>query len=106
MSSIAYSVLDFAIVSEGTTIQHTLQNTSRLAQSVEVSGYTRYWLTEHHDTAFIGSTVLLILMVCSRKHQKVTSIIKYVKQSHLGMPDSRRLQIQSCYSVCNRLPKG
>jgi luciferase family oxidoreductase group 1 len=62
MPKTAYSVLDLAIVSEGATIQQTLQNTRRLAQSVEAAGYTRYWLAEHHNTDFIGSTAPPILI--------------------------------------------
>ncbi len=62
MHQIAYSVLDLALVSEGTTIQQTLQNTRRLAQAAEAAGYTRYWLAEHHNTDFIGSTAPPILI--------------------------------------------
>ena len=62
MPKTAYSVLDLAIVSEGATIKQTLQNTRRLAQAAEAAGYTRYWLAEHHNTDFIGSTAPPILI--------------------------------------------
>ncbi len=62
MPQTAYSVLDLAIVSEGTTLKQTLGNTRRLAQAAEAAGYTRYWLAEHHNTDFIGSTAPPILI--------------------------------------------
>ena len=62
MPQTAYSVLDLAIVSEGASLRETLQNTRRLAQVAEGAGYTRYWLAEHHNTDFIGSTAPPILI--------------------------------------------
>ena len=51
--SIAYSILDLALVSEGLTLKQTFNNTLKLAQHAENSGFTRYWLAEHHNAANI-----------------------------------------------------
>jgi len=57
-----YSILDLALVSEGQSLQQTFTNTLTLAQSAEKSGYTRYWLAEHHNSENIGSSATSILI--------------------------------------------
>jgi luciferase family oxidoreductase group 1 len=59
---VAYSILDLAIVSQGTTLQQTLHNSLALAQAAEVHGYTRFWLAEHHNSDNIGSNAPAILI--------------------------------------------
>lgn len=61
-STIAYSILELAIVPEGTTIKETLNNSAKLAQHAELYGYKRIWFAEHHNSPYIGSTVPAILM--------------------------------------------
>ncbi|REE25899.1 luciferase family oxidoreductase group 1 [Winogradskyella pacifica] len=60
--SIAYSILDLALVSEGLTLKQTFNNTLKLAQHAENSGFTRYWLAEHHNAANIGSSATSVLI--------------------------------------------
>ncbi|MFT4414286.1 LLM class flavin-dependent oxidoreductase [Fredinandcohnia humi] len=43
------SILDQAPISLGQTPQDALFASMRLAQAGEASGYTRYWIAEHHD---------------------------------------------------------
>ncbi|PYZ91945.1 LLM class flavin-dependent oxidoreductase [Salipaludibacillus keqinensis] len=43
------SILDPSPVSSNQTAQQALQNSRALAQMGEKWGYTRYWMTEHHD---------------------------------------------------------
>ncbi|GGG47536.1 LLM class flavin-dependent oxidoreductase [Bizionia arctica] len=57
-----YSILDLALVSEGTTLKQTFNNCLSLAQHAEGYGYTRYWLAEHHNAATIGSSATSILI--------------------------------------------
>ena len=57
-----YSILDLAIVANGTTIQQTYKNTLRLAQKAESYGYNRFWLAEHHNMATIASSAPSILI--------------------------------------------
>ena len=45
----SYSVLDLALVSEGHTLKQTFNNVLELAKHAEAFGYTRYWLSEHHN---------------------------------------------------------
>jgi luciferase family oxidoreductase group 1 len=57
-----YSILDLALVSEGHTLKQTYTNALELAQHAEASGYTRYWLAEHHNAPNIGSSATSILI--------------------------------------------
>ncbi|TXD84085.1 LLM class flavin-dependent oxidoreductase [Subsaximicrobium wynnwilliamsii] len=57
-----YSILDLALVSEGHTLKQTYTNVLELAQHAEASGYTRYWLAEHHNAPNIGSSATSILI--------------------------------------------
>lgn len=55
MSPIRLSVLDLSPVSSGYSGPQALQNTLDLARLADQLGYTRYWLAEHHNSAFIAS---------------------------------------------------
>lgn len=60
--SIAYSVLELAIVSEGDSIRQTLNNSLALAKEAEKFGYKRIWFAEHHNSDNIGSNAPSILI--------------------------------------------
>lgn len=60
--SVAYSLLDLAIVSQGNTVKQTLHNSMALAQAAEAAHYTRYWLAEHHNSDNIGSNAPALLI--------------------------------------------
>ncbi|MGI4835059.1 MAG: LLM class flavin-dependent oxidoreductase [Janthinobacterium lividum] len=59
---LAFSVLDLAAVAEGNTPADTFRNSLSLAQHVEQLGYTRYWLSEHHNMAGVASSAPPVLM--------------------------------------------
>ena len=59
---IAYSILELAIVSQGTTIQQTLKNSVALAKQAEAYNYKRFWLAEHHNSDNIGSSATSLLI--------------------------------------------
>ncbi len=58
----AYSILDLASVSEGSTPATTFKNSLALAQEAETLGYTRYWLAEHHNSISIASSAPAVLI--------------------------------------------
>ncbi|MDQ3277133.1 MAG: LLM class flavin-dependent oxidoreductase [Bacteroidota bacterium] len=60
--SIAYSVLELAIVSGGETIQQTLHHSLALAKEAEACHYKRIWFAEHHNSDNIGSSATAILI--------------------------------------------
>jgi len=54
------SVLDLANIGEGFTPADALRNALDLAQHAEASGYTRFWLAEHHNLAGIASAATAV----------------------------------------------
>lgn len=60
--NIEFSILDLAIVSQGSSLQQTFKNALNLAQQAEGFGYKRYWLAEHHNAESIGSSATSILI--------------------------------------------
>ncbi len=57
-----YSILDQSPVSEGSSPGEALKQTARLAQSAEKWGYTRFWVSEHHDAATLAGSSPEILI--------------------------------------------
>lgn len=66
--NIKYSVLDLATIIKGDSIQRTFQRSVNSAQHVEALGFTRYWLSEHHNFPNVASaaTTLLIGHIASQ----------------------------------------
>tara|TARA_R110002050_G_scaffold141251_2_gene266294 strand:- start:28 stop:1035 length:1008 start_codon:yes stop_codon:yes gene_type:complete len=58
----AYSILDLAVISKGTTLRQTFDDSVKLSQLADAEGYTRYWLAEHHNSDAIGSSATSILI--------------------------------------------
>ncbi|WPO84176.1 LLM class flavin-dependent oxidoreductase [Chryseobacterium sp. JJR-5R] len=61
-NKIDYSILELAIVSEGSTFQDTLNNAIALAKVAEQNDYKRFWFAEHHNSAAIVSSATSILI--------------------------------------------
>ena len=59
---IAYSILDLAVVSQGKSFRQTFEDSVAIAKLAERTGYTRYWLAEHHNMDAIGSSATSILI--------------------------------------------
>jgi luciferase family oxidoreductase group 1 len=60
--TIAYSILELAIVSQGQTMQQTLHNALALAKEAEACNYKRFWFAEHHNSNNIGSSATSLLI--------------------------------------------
>ena len=61
-NAIPLSVLDLAPVTAGSTPADALRNTRELAQLADRSGYTRYWLAEHHNMTGIASAATAVVI--------------------------------------------
>lgn len=59
---IEYSLLELALVPQGSTIKQTLNNSLALAQAAEEANYKRIWFAEHHNSENIGSSATSILI--------------------------------------------
>ena len=59
---IAYSILELALVPQGSTIKQTLNNSLALAREAEGLGYKRIWFAEHHNSEHVGSNAPSLLI--------------------------------------------
>ncbi|MCE7042484.1 LLM class flavin-dependent oxidoreductase [Dyadobacter sp. CY312] len=62
MKHIDYSILELALVPQGSTIKQTLNNSLALAKEAEKLNYKRYWFAEHHNSGHIASSATSILI--------------------------------------------
>lgn len=62
LSSITYSVLDLAPVTDVGTEAEALANSVAFAQAAERLGYQRFWLAEHHNMDGIASAATAVLI--------------------------------------------
>lgn len=68
------SVLDLAMVAQGNTPADSFANSVSLAQLAEKSGYTRYWLAEHHNMEGVASTATVVLIGHVASHTKTIRV--------------------------------
>jgi luciferase family oxidoreductase group 1 len=62
MKKIRLSILDQSPVRKGGTAQQALQETLTLAKRADELGYTRYWLSEHHNTGSLAGSAPEVLI--------------------------------------------
>ena len=56
------SVLDLAVVSDGTTSRDALASTTALARRADELGFHRFWVAEHHNMPTVASTSPAVLI--------------------------------------------
>jgi len=59
---IPLSILDLAVVTEGSSARQAIQNSKLLAQQAEAMGYHRFWMAEHHNMENIASSATSVLL--------------------------------------------
>lgn len=62
IQQIPLSILELAMVTEGSNAKQALQNALDLAQKAEAMGYLRFWLAEHHNMQGVASTATSVLI--------------------------------------------
>ncbi|GGF21397.1 LLM class flavin-dependent oxidoreductase [Hymenobacter cavernae] len=73
---ISLSVLDQSPIPQGTTARQAIQNTIELAHLADRLGYTRYWVSEHHNAGSLAGTtpeVLLARLGAETEHLRLGS---------------------------------
>ena len=89
------SILDQSIVGPGMTAAEALQQTVEMAQLGEQWGYTRFWVSEHHNmTAIAGSApeLLMVKLADATHHIRIGSGgIMLPNHSALKMAENFRL---------------
>ncbi len=56
------SILDLVAISQGQTAKEAIDSMVELAQHAEQLGYSRFWLSEHHNTPTLASSATSILI--------------------------------------------
>lgn len=59
---IPYSVLDLAVVTEGSDPKEAIERSRDLAIHTEKLGYKRFWMAEHHNMEHIASSATSVLL--------------------------------------------
>jgi luciferase family oxidoreductase group 1 len=65
------SILDQSPIRKGSTATEALQETLQLAQLADRLGYTRFWVSEHHNTTVLAGSapeVLVAHLASQTKH--------------------------------------
>lgn len=96
------SVLDQSPVRKGATAEQAVQETIALAQLTDQLGYTRFWVSEHHNTgALAGSTpeVLMAHLAGQTKHIRVGS-------GGVMMPNHSALKVAENFRMLEALFPG
>ncbi len=62
LSSIPFSVLDLAVVTQGGSVAGAIRNSRDLAVHAEKYGYSRFWMAEHHNMENIASSATSVLL--------------------------------------------
>lgn len=70
LHGLKYSLLDLAVVSQGDTYSDTFEKCRTLAQKAEALGYSRFWLSEHHNMQHVASSATSVLIGNIAEHTK------------------------------------
>jgi luciferase family oxidoreductase group 1 len=63
MDNIKLGILDQSVVRQGATVREAILETVATAQLAEELGYSRFWVSEHHNSTFIAGSTPEVLMV-------------------------------------------
>ena len=99
---IRLSVLDQSPVRKGVTAEQAIQETAELARYTDQLGYTRFWVSEHHNTGSLaGSTpeVLLAYLGSQTKNIRIGS-------GGVMMPNHSALKVAENFRMLEALFPG
>ncbi|MGZ3812734.1 MAG: LLM class flavin-dependent oxidoreductase [Mucilaginibacter sp.] len=99
---IRLSVLDQSPVRKGITAEQAVKETIELAKYTDQLGYTRFWVSEHHNTGSLaGSTpeVLIAYLASRTKNIRVGS-------GGVMMPNHRALKVAENFRMLEALAPG
>src|ERR1700761_7997487 len=100
--NIKLSVLDQSPVRKGVTAEQAVQETIALAKYTDQLGYTRFWVSEHHNTGSLaGSTpeVLIAYLAGQTKHIRIGS-------GGVMMPNHSSLKVAENFRMLEALFPG
>lgn len=76
MAELKLSILDQSAVRKGQTVREAIDETIATARLAERLGFSRFWISEHHNSAFIAGSapeVLMVKLAGETKHIRIGS---------------------------------
>ena len=98
-TTLKLSILDQSIVRQGSTAADAINETIATVQLAEKLGYTRFWVSEHHNAASIAGSTPEVLMV---KLADVTSHIR-IGSGGIMMPNHSTLKMAENFRMLETL---
>ncbi len=96
------SIVDQTMIRAGQTAGEALSETVELAQLADDAGFSRFWLTEHHNMPVIGSSTPEILIA---KVAESTTRIR-VGSGGIMFPNHSPLKVAECFRLLEALYPG
>ena len=96
------SILDQSIVREGSTAKQAIDETIATAKLAEKLGYTRFWVSEHHNSPAIAGSTPEVLMV---KLADETSRIR-IGSGGIMLPNHSSLKVAENFRMLETLFPG
>ncbi len=101
-TAIRLSVLDQSPVRKGVTAAQAVQETIALAKHTEALGYTRFWVSEHHNTTSLaGSTPEVLLANLAAQTQRIR-----LGSGGVMMPNHSALKVAENFKMLEALAPG
>ncbi|WP_242916890.1 LLM class flavin-dependent oxidoreductase [Pontibacter liquoris] len=99
---IKLSILDQSIVSKGVGVSEALQQTVEIARLGDLLGYTRFWVSEHHNIAAIAGSAPEVLMV------KLADATRHIRIGSGGimLPNHSALKVAENFRLLEALFPG
>ncbi|MHA4740176.1 LLM class flavin-dependent oxidoreductase [Dyadobacter sp. MSC1_007] len=102
MKHIKLGILDQSIVRQGSTVQEAIKETISTAKLAEELGYSRFWVSEHHNSTFIAGSTPEVLMV---KLADATSHIR-IGSGGIMLPNHSALKVAENFRMLETLFPG
>lgn len=102
MANIKLGLLDQSVVRRGQTVKEAIDETINTAQLADKLGYSRFWISEHHNSTFIAGSTPEVLMV---KLADVTTNIR-IGSGGIMLPNHSALKVAENFRMLETLFPG
>lgn len=102
MKKLKISILDQSVVQKNKTPREAIDETVATVKLAEQLGYTRFWVSEHHNSAFIAGSTPELLMV------KLAEVTKHIRIGSGGimLPNHSALKVAENFRMLETLFPG
>ncbi|WP_233268906.1 LLM class flavin-dependent oxidoreductase [Mucilaginibacter lacusdianchii] len=102
MNQIRLSVLDQSPIRKGVTAEQAVRETVELAKLTDQLGYTRFWISEHHNTGGLaGSTPEVLLAYLGSQTQNIR-----IGSGGIMLPNHSALKVAENFRMLEALFQG